>query len=363
MRIVYSFNKRGDEAEIWCREIAGFSGAGAKFIPFNHDRYLDPGCYIRAQLLDNLYYEGDGRLRRMYADLTQLLHDERADALIVDTCPPYHPEFLRQLGVYRVLRIADGPMSAYDRDFAYLHAYDHVLYHSPAYSADMGMAEKLRYCRVTNADFWPLALFDSMHDASETEETLFAKKRDIDIVFIGAMHLGKMPLVAEVKRAFGKRCVVRGLSTLKRNVYFNLKYGFPGWITPMAVADYVPQYHRVKIGFNVHNRGKYTVGGYRLFELPANGVMQISDGGPHLSSFFDPGREVVGYDTVHELIDRLRYYLEHDSEREAIARAGYRRVMRDHRLETRLAEAAELIRAGMKRTGWSATPAPAETTA
>ena len=33
-----------------------------------------------------------------------------------------------------------------------------------------------------------------------------------------------------------------------------------------------------KIGFNVHNRGDYTVGNYRMFELPANGAMQIMSG-------------------------------------------------------------------------------------
>src|SRR5215469_5071684 len=125
MNIVYSFNKRGFEANYWEREIREASGDHARFIPFNHDPYLDPMRYIRAQLLDNLYSAGNPGLKRMYSDLEDLIRTSKADALVVDNCPPYHPDYLPSLPVYKVLRIADGPISSYDRDFAYVHAYDH----------------------------------------------------------------------------------------------------------------------------------------------------------------------------------------------------------------------------------------------
>ena len=84
-----------------------------------------------------------------------------------------------------------------------------------------------------------------------------------------------------------------------------------------------------------------------MFELPANGVMQISDGGPFLDNFYEPGREIVGYSSADDLIEKIRYYLEHDAERESIARAGFRRAMRDHRMKQRLRQAGELIESGM----------------
>ena len=121
-------------------------------------------------------------------------------------------------------------LCAYDRDFAYRHAYDQILYHSPAYSRDLGIAEKLRYCGASNTDFLPLGLFDAAFDRTKTAETILSGKRDIDIVFIGALHPGKMPLLARVKKAFGRRCRMYGLAGLKKNLYFNLKYRFPGWI-------------------------------------------------------------------------------------------------------------------------------------
>jgi spore maturation protein CgeB len=354
MRIVYSFNKTGEEAQAWMREIAAASTDSVRFIPFNHDPYVSTQSYIRAQLLDNLFYASAAGLTRLYRDITELLRAERADALIVDTCPPYHPEFLRTLPVYKVLRIADGPASSYDRDFAYLHAYDHVLYHSPAYSRDLNMREKLAYCGCNNADLWPHALFESMYNPTHDENSLFSRARDIDIIFVGALFTNKMPLLAALKREFGKRFVLHGLTTWKRNLYFNVKYRIPSWVTPITNREYAPLYQRAKIGVNIHNRGKYTVGSYRLFDLPGNGVMQLSDGDEFLSTFFDPGKEIASYRDTQNLIDQLHYYLSNDDERIAIARAGYRRTMRDHRLSNRLLHAADLIQAGMSRKGRNA---------
>jgi spore maturation protein CgeB len=345
--VVYSFNKKGYEADYWTREIAAASNKDVRFIPFNHDPYVPVDRYIRGQLLDNLYFEKNTGLRQLYRDIAQLIQQEKADALLVDNCPPYHPEFLRTLPIHKVLRTADGPMSSYDRDFVYVHAYDQVLCHSPAYSRDMSMREKLLYCGARNVDLWPAALFEAAHTPTLDEEAIFSGKRDIDIVFVGALHVNKMPLLAKVKKAFGRRFVLRGLASPKKNLYFNVRHGVAGWIKPLPFEDYVPMYRRAKIGLNVHNRGKYTVGGYRLFELPANGAMQISDGGEYLSTFFEPDREIVGYDTGDELIDHLRYYLAHDAEREEIARAGYRRVLRDHTIALRLHQAGEMICKGI----------------
>jgi spore maturation protein CgeB len=347
MKIIYSFNKRGFEEQLFRDALADASDEHCTFVPFNHDPYVDTRLYLRAQLLDNLYYQRHPGLMRLYAEIEALIRNLRADALLVDNALPYHPDFLRTLDVFKVLRTTDGPLAAYDRDFAYVHAYDQVLFHSPAYSRDMGMEEKLRYVGAKDARFWPLGLFDRMFDPTQGEEMLFGHRRDIDVLFIGVPHVNKMPLLAKMKKAFGRRCIIRGVATWKHNVYFNFMHGFPGWVRPVGFEDYVSLYQRTRIGFNVHNRGDYTVGSYRLFELPANGVMQISDGGEYLDAFFKTGEEIIGYRGADELIAKVRYYLDHEDERMAIARNGYRRVMRDHRMVHRLRQGAEIIEQGM----------------
>ena len=347
MNILYSFNKTGFEANYWTTEIQAASDDDYTFIPFNHEPYLSPWKYIRAQLLDNLYYERHPGLMRLYGNFEKMLSTHKISVILVDTCPPYHPDYLRQFSQYKVLRIGDGPISAYDRDFAYCHAYDHVLYHSPAYSRDLDIAEKLRYCKVERSDFWPMCAFDALFDQNRTEETILSHDRDIDVIFIGTLHISKMPLLAQIKRGLGSRIVMRGLAPLKNNLYFNVKYGFPGWMRPVPFGSYVPLYQRSKIGINLHNRGDYTVGSYRLFDLPANGVMQISDGGSFLSAFYEVDKEIVSYASVDELIDKVRYYLDHPEERNTIASNGYKRVMKEYRHKTLMRRAGEIISRGI----------------
>lgn len=359
LTIVYSFNKSGDEAAYWHREIADASDARARFVPFNHGAYLDPGRYVRAQLLDNLRFARDPDLLRMYADVTGVLRETGASVLVADNCHPYHPEFLRSLDVYKMLRVADGPLAAYDRDFAYAHAYDHVLYHGRGYSDELTYPEKLDFVGARTHDLWPLAAFDALRDTSLTEETLFSRERDIDVVFVGTPSLGKIPTLARVMRGLRGRVVVRGAAGLKRNAYLNLRHGFPGWIRPIPVRAYAPLYGRAKIGFNLHNRGKFTTGNYRLFDLPANGVMQISDGDEYLNDFFGVGTEIVGFTSADDLLDRIHHYLRHDDERRAVAMAGFRRATRDHLLRQRMRQLVDIVeRALAARRGEAARPSP-----
>ncbi len=343
MKIIYSYAKTGFEAEYWAKEIAAASASEITFIPFNHAGYMKSDSYARAQLLDNEYFRENRGLVRLYAEIEERIASEQADVLMVDTYNPYHPDFLKKLAIYKVLRIADGPMSSYDRDFAYLHAFDQILYHSPAYSKDMDMREKLLYCGAKKIDFWTLGSFDALCDKSKSEKDILENRRDIDVVFVGALAPNKMPLIAAVKKALGRRMRLYGLANLKKNAYFNLRYGFPGWVTSLPFEQYVPLYQNAKIGINVHNRGDYTVGGYRLFDLPANGVMQISDGGPYLDSFFEVGKEIESYRNADELIDKIKYYLDHDAEREEIAINGFRRVNAEYKIQYLLGKAAGLI--------------------
>jgi glycosyltransferase involved in cell wall biosynthesis len=343
LKILYSYNKHGAEAEFWQREIANASSETIQFIPFNHGQYINSFRYLRAQMLDNLYYVRDPELISLYSDLERCLHEEQIDALIVDNCPPYHPDWLRNLPIFKALRIADGPISAYDRDFAYAHAYDLILYHSPAYSCDMGMKEKLEYIGARKSVFWPHGVFDAAFDPDLPEKSLIDCDRDLDVVFVGALHREKMPFLAQVKRALGKRCRIHGLASHKQNIFFNARYGFPGWVTSIQQSEYIPLYQRAKIGFNIHNRGKYTVGSYRLFELAANGVMQISDGDDYLNNFFEVDKEIVNYRNFDDLIDKINYFLFNDFERKRIATSAYRRVMRDYRMKDLLHKAALII--------------------
>jgi spore maturation protein CgeB len=53
---------------------------------------------------------------------------------------------------------------------------------------------------------------------------------------------------------------------------------------------------------------------------------------------FENHKDVVWFHTLGEGLDLIRYYLDHDAEREEIAWNGWRRAMEAHTFEHRLAE-------------------------
>jgi spore maturation protein CgeB len=58
---------------------------------------------------------------------------------------------------------------------------------------------------------------------------------------------------------------------------------------------------------------------------------------------FEPGKEVVAYRSPEECVELVKYYLEHDKEREAIARAGQERTLREHTYYHRMQELVEIV--------------------
>jgi spore maturation protein CgeB len=56
-----------------------------------------------------------------------------------------------------------------------------------------------------------------------------------------------------------------------------------------------------------------------------------------------PGKEIVTFQSEQEMIDMIRYYLEHDEARKNIAEAGKARVLRDHTYEVRIEQMFRMI--------------------
>ena len=62
-----------------------------------------------------------------------------------------------------------------------------------------------------------------------------------------------------------------------------------------------------------------------------------------LHEMFEPGKEVVAFHGDEECAELVRYYLEHEGERLAVARAGRQRTLREHTLAARIQQVASLI--------------------
>lgn len=350
MRIIYSFNKRGWEGENIARELAAASDERNTIIPFNHQNYLDPSRYKSATELDRVYRSRDPGLLRMYSDFLAVVESSRADAVIVDNCAPYHPDFLRNLNIYKVLYSTDDNINTYHANIPFLHAYHHVIYCNQAYSPDLTMREKMRYSGMVNADWVPLGVFDHECDATLTESNILAHDRPVDVVYVGGFYREKVEMMSRLQRALGRGLALHGTYRLKHNLYANVRHGALGWVKPITMQERRTLYQNAKIGINIHVNA-HIMANQRLYHLPANGVMQICDNPELLAdgSIYEPGKEIATFKAFDDLIDTIRHYLKNDTERRDMALAGFRRTKLHFTRDTLTKSLGGIIERGMKK--------------
>ena len=99
----------------------------------------------------------------------------------------------------------------------------------------------------------------------------------------------------------------------------------------------IQMYGRSKINLGFSSCGKTHETDERIvqirlrdFEVPMSGGFYMVEYMEELEEFFDIGKEIVCYSGSEDLVDKIKYYLEHDNQREGIRRAGYERALRNH---------------------------------
>lgn len=102
-----------------------------------------------------------------------------------------------------------------------------------------------------------------------------------------------------------------------------------------------------KVILNIHiDISPESASNMRLFEATGVGSCLLTDWKANLPDLFDSDREVVTYRSDEECLEKVRYLLDHENERQAIAAAGQQRTLRDHSFVRRAEQLSELIRNG-----------------
>ncbi|MEZ4672456.1 MAG: glycosyltransferase [Anaerolineae bacterium] len=84
-------------------------------------------------------------------------------------------------------------------------------------------------------------------------------------------------------------------------------------------------------------------GNMRLFEAAAVGALQLVDDVPGVHQWFTPGENIVTYSDHDDLRARARYYLEHETERVALAQRAREHVYAHHTYDQRAQRLDELL--------------------
>ncbi len=113
-----------------------------------------------------------------------------------------------------------------------------------------------------------------------------------------------------------------------------------------GTVDYVSQMPKVfrnsKINLNISLRSIQSGIPLRALDIMGAGGFLLSNYQPELAEYFEDGKELALYTSAQDLLDKTAYYLTHEDERKAIARAGFAKVKRLFSYEVRVEEMLRL---------------------
>mgnify|MGYP000165086477 CR=1 FL=1 len=173
-----------------------------------------------------------------------------------------------------------------------------------------------------------------------------ATAKDIAFSFVGGGHGVRLYQIERLRRlaglqAFGK-AVPPPRSTLQRWCRA-LAQRLPG-VTLAAESTELPDqaavkalWNRSKISFTPLDatRGAVTQIKARVFDMGLSGTVMLCTHNPLLHEFYEPGQEYVEFNRVDDCAEKVRWLLQHDAERRAIAERYYRRTRSEHLWEHR----------------------------
>ncbi|MCK4788756.1 MAG: glycosyltransferase [Desulfobacteraceae bacterium] len=101
---------------------------------------------------------------------------------------------------------------------------------------------------------------------------------------------------------------------------------------------------RSKIVLNRHaDASENYANNCRLYEATGMGALLVTEMKDNLGELFEPDKEVVTYSSADEAVEKIQYYLNHESARTTIAKAGQERTLREHTYYHRMQELCEII--------------------
>ena len=95
-------------------------------------------------------------------------------------------------------------------------------------------------------------------------------------------------------------------------------------------------YHCSKINLEITSKTFKSGMTQRLFDIMASGGFVISNFQAEIPDFFIPGKDLVLYESIPDLLEKIYYYLSHEDERLQIAENGMKKATKYHNYNVRI---------------------------
>ncbi|HEX9860074.1 MAG TPA: glycosyltransferase [Nitrospirota bacterium] len=180
-----------------------------------------------------------------------------------------------------------------------------------------------------NVFYMPVAAYPPVHSRGASISKIY------DVCFAGDHSPLREAMLGELGRDFDLAIFGPWGKKLGKGSPLRGKVVKDGFFEPEEMARI---FNQSRVVLNIHTwLGKSNHGtNPRLFEANGCGSFQLCDYKTEIPELYEPDKEIVLYNCLDELKEKLSYYLSHDAEREEIAENGYRRTMMCHTYERRV---------------------------
>ena len=98
-----------------------------------------------------------------------------------------------------------------------------------------------------------------------------------------------------------------------------------------------------KLSLNIHGDiSQSEAANLRLLEVTGSGALLLTENQSNLGEYFN-NEEVVTYDSVSDLIEKINYYLTNNEAASQIAAAGRKRTLLDHTYDNRVVDLSKKL--------------------
>jgi hypothetical protein len=237
-----------------------------------------------------------------------------------------------------------GQITSLPPDIERLREYDLLI------SALTHFVERFRSAGIA-AEFLRLGFDEAVLDRLRSEglDPSPEAERKYPVSFVGGLnpkvHVRRIPLLEAVCRGVGMDIWGYDADELDTDSPLRERYRGQAWGLGMyrilAQSGIVINFHE-----DVHEGEAANM---RLFEATGSGALLITENYENLPEIFEPGREVVTYESTDDLVEKIRHYLEHEDERIQIARAGQARTLSEHTFAQRMRVLAGMLESHLDR--------------
>jgi len=130
-------------------------------------------------------------------------------------------------------------------------------------------------------------------------------------------------------------CFVGHVNTKNREDALDKLFSvFPNFYYGQALFEKAAEkFSESKIVFNIAMTDDTNM---RVHESIGTGSFLLTNRVPFIEELYEDGKHLVLYDSLDDMIEKAKYYLAHDDEREKIAQAGYEHAIKNHTIQHRV---------------------------